>query len=123
PARVRLKVHHYHTLPDGRPLPIAEWQRATGALAVFNAGQFYGDWKYMGLLVSGGQVISAAAHPGFRAALVAGPRLAPRTVRVLDLDREPLRADSLPWNEVAQSFMLFDRDGAVRVRRSDRVAN
>ena len=123
PTRVRLRLHHFRQLPAAQPLPIAEWQRATGALAVFNAGQFYEDWSYMGLLVSGGQVISGTTHPGFRAALVAEPRRGPRTAHVLDLDREPLRPDSLPWNEVAQSFMLFDRDGAVRVRRSDRVAN
>jgi len=41
---------------------------------------------------------------------------------VLDLTRERLDPDSLGWGEVAQSFMLFDRDGKVRVRHSDQVA-
>lgn len=123
PARVRLRVHHFRSLEVESPPSIAEWQHATGALAMFNAGQFYENWSYMGLLVSGGRVISGLAHPGYRAALVAEPRRGPRAARVIDLDQEPLRADSLGWTEVAQSFMLFDRGGAVRVRRSDRVAN
>jgi hypothetical protein len=41
---------------------------------------------------------------------------------VLDLARERLDPDSLAWEEVAQSFMLFDRGGSVRVRQSDQVA-
>jgi phosphodiester glycosidase len=125
PSRVRLRVHHSRPLQAAAPPPpsIAEWERTTGALAMFNAGQFYENWAYMGLLVSGGRVISRSTHPGYRAALVAEPRSGPHTARVIDLDREPLRPDSLPWGEVAQSFMLFDRGGAVRVRRSDRVAN
>jgi hypothetical protein len=41
---------------------------------------------------------------------------------VLDLDRDTLDP-KVGWREVAQSFMLFDRDGESRVRRSDQVAN
>ena len=99
-----------------------EWQRRSGALAVFNAGQYYGDYSYMGLLASGGQVVSRRTHPTFRAALVADPRAGGRAIRVLDLSRERLDPDSLRWGEVAQSFMLFDRGGTVRVRHSDQVA-
>jgi len=54
PERVRLRVHHF-SQAGGRPLDVVEWQRFTGALAVFNAGQFYPDWRYMGLLASDGQ--------------------------------------------------------------------
>jgi hypothetical protein len=41
---------------------------------------------------------------------------------VLDLDRDTLDPRT-GWKEVAQSFMLFDREGGARVRRSDQVAN
>jgi|SRR5439155_20985303 len=123
PARVRLRVRHYSLLPEGRPLNIAQWQAATGALAVFNAGQYYEDYSYMGLLVSDGRVVSRRVHPDFKAALVSVPVAGPPTTRVLDLSREPLDPDSLPWREVAQSFMLFDRSGELRIRRSDRIAN
>jgi uncharacterized protein YigE (DUF2233 family) len=123
PARARVRVHYYGASPAGRPLDAVEWQRITGADAVFNAGQFLPDWTYLGLLVSGGSVISKRKHPTFKAALVAGPRDGGSAARVLDLDLEPLDPAKLEWSEVAQSFMLFDRDGRLRVRSSDKVAN
>jgi uncharacterized protein YigE (DUF2233 family) len=126
PVRVRLRALHYLREPERQPLAISEWMRRTGALAVFNAGQYYPDLSYMGLFVSGGEVVSRRMHPGFRAALVAEPvgrdTLHARRARVLDLARDPLDADRPGWREVAQSFMLFDRDGSPRVRQSDQVA-
>jgi uncharacterized protein YigE (DUF2233 family) len=123
PARVRLRVRHYTGEAEKRPLDIVAWQRRSGALAVFNAGQYYEDYSYMGLLAGGGRWISRRPHPTYGAALVVGPRGGGPRARVLDLTREPLAADSLGWDEVAQSLMLFDRRGTVRVRRSDKVAN
>ncbi len=122
PRLVRLRMHHYTQFDDRLPLDILEWERRTGALAVFNAGQYYPDYSYMGLFVSGGEAISAKLHAGFKAALVADPRSGGPGARVLDLDAHPIRADELPWREVAQSFMLFDDDGHIRVRRSNQVA-
>ena len=122
PERVRLRVHHF-SQAGGRPLDVVEWQRFTGALAVFNAGQFYPDWQYMGLLASGGRWLSRRPHPGYQAALVADRRGPGLGARVLDLSGYSKDPDSLGWNEVAQSFMLFDSTGELRVRKSDRVAN
>lgn len=118
PARVRVRVRYYDRMHPARLLSILEWQKATGALAVFNAGQFYPDFRYMGVLVSGGDTISARQHPGFQAALVARKGRA----AVLDLATTPLAAQG-KWSDVAQSFMLFDKDGGARVKRSDRIAN
>ncbi|HEY2954790.1 MAG TPA: phosphodiester glycosidase family protein [Candidatus Eisenbacteria bacterium] len=123
PARVSVRVHHFGLAPERRPLDVVEWQRVTHADAVFNAGQFLPDWSYMGLLVCGGQVVSSRLHPTFKAALVAGPLDGGSAARVLDLEREPLEPDHLRWREVAQSFMLLDRSGRIRVRQSDKVAN
>src|SRR5262245_56451043 len=123
PARARLRVHYFGASPAGRPLDAVEWQRITGAEAVFNAGQFTPDWTYLGLLVSGGNVISKRNHPTFRAALVAGPRDGSSAARVLDLEHDSLDVAQPQWSEVAQSFMLFDRGGKLRVRSSDKVAN
>jgi hypothetical protein len=123
PSRVRIRVRHFTREPELKPLDILEWQRRSGALAVFNAGQFYGDYAYMGLLASGGEVISRPPHPKFKAALVAGPHGRGAGARVLDLSHTDLDPDTLGWDEVAQSFMLFDRGGIVRVRHTDQVAN
>jgi hypothetical protein len=146
PARATMRVMHYTLTAGKRPLDIVEWQRETGAVAVFNAGQFYPDWSYMGLLVSSGRMVSDDLHPEFKAALVAGPtksreasraresaraRESTRTresagarpIRILDLTLDPLDPRAPGWREVAQSFMLIDRQGAVRVRKTDRVSN
>lgn len=123
PARVRLRVHHYTREPDRKPLNILEWQRRTGALAVFNAGQYYPDLSYMGMLVSGGDVVSGRLHPSYQAALVASPVKGGPQARVLDLADEPLDTSTPAWKEVAQSFMLFDRRGRIRTRKSSQIAN
>jgi hypothetical protein len=123
PASVRLRVLHYSREPDGVPLSIVEWQRRTRALAVFNAGQYYPDLSYMGLLVSDGVRVSKRMHPEFKAALVASPDDGRPVARVLDLDHEPLDPADPGWRDVAQSFMLFDHRGRPRIRKSDVVAN
>ena len=128
PERVQLRVRHYRQSRDlaGRssePPDVVEWQRQTGALAVFNAGQFYPDWSYMGLLASGGHWLSRRAHVGYHAVLVADRPGPGEGAHVLDLASIPTTPESLAWNEVAQSFMLFDSAGTLRVRRSERIAN
>jgi len=122
PARARMRVRHFSRLPADEPPSIVEWQQRTGAIAVFNAGQFYPDWSYMGLLIERGDTVSARLHPGFQAALVARSSAPPRRAAVLDLARDPLPGNG-GWDEVAQSFMLFDRASGLRVRRSSHVAN
>lgn len=126
PERVRLRVHHYTQAQganDLEPPDVVQWQRRTKAIAVFNAGQFYPDWKYMGLLSSRGRWVSRTAHVGYHAVLVADRPGPGEGARVLDLASIPTAPESLTWNEVAQSFMLFDSTGALRVRRSERIAN
>jgi uncharacterized protein YigE (DUF2233 family) len=123
PAKLVFRVRHYTREQDGEALNIVEWQKRHGALAVFNAGQYYPDYSYMGLLVGGGAVISRRPHPEFKAALVASRVPGARSARVLDLDRDPIDPKQTKWSEVAQSFMLFDAQGQQRVRKSDRTAN
>jgi len=121
PRRFRVGVRHFSTGAGEKPPGVLGWLQSSGALAVFNAGQYYPDLSYMGLLVSDGQAISKRRHPEYQAALVAEPAGGGRKARVIDLTDE--RIELPEWREVAQSFMLFDRSGALRVRRTDRVAN
>jgi hypothetical protein len=123
PAKVRISVRHYTRETERRPFSIVEWQQRSGGLAVFNAGQYYPDYSYMGLLVSRGDVISSRPHPDYKAALVASPVNGPPRARVLDLTRESIDPVTSEWREVAQSLMLFDDDGKLRIRKSSQVAN
>ena len=122
PGKYHIRVHHYSKdSPNAAPLSIVEWQKKLGSLAVINAGQYYPGFRYMGILVSGGEVISRRPHPDFKAALVADKDR--MRARVIDLSKEPIDPRRTEWDEVAQSFMLFDQGGEVRVRKSERVAN
>lgn len=123
PERVAIRVRHCSQLADGRPLSIAAWQRADSATAVFNAGQYYPDLSYMGLLMSDGRLLSRKPHPTFQAALVAEHAAGGGGAKVLDLQRHRIDPGAPGWRQVAQSFMLIDEEGAIRVRRSDKVAN
>lgn len=131
PQRYQLRVRHFSQLGLSEPPDIIAWRERTDALAAFNAGQYYPDHAYMGLLVSDGEILSERLHPDFKAALVAEPvgrstrsaATGERAARVLDLESDPLDTRSPEWREVAQSFMLFDRHGRVRVKKSDRIAN
>jgi hypothetical protein len=123
PRRVRLAVRHYTLEPDHTPLTIVEWLRRSGALAVFNAGQYYPDFSYMGLLVCDGHVVSDKIHPRFQAALVASPERGGWGAHVLDLSHVALDPERPGWRQVAQSFMLFDHSGTTRVRKSSQIAN
>ncbi len=118
PSRVRVRVRYYDRMRPPRLLSILEWQRATRAMAVFNAGQYYPDFRYMGLLVCDGDTVSEKPHAGFQAVLAAADGRA----TVLDLAQAQGRVRGR-WTDLAQSFMLFDRTGGLRVRHSDRVAN
>jgi hypothetical protein len=75
------------------------------------------------LLVSDGHVVSRKLHPKYKAALVAGPTSGGAAARVLDLGSERLDPDAPGWNQVAQSFMLFDHAGHLRIRKSNLIAN
>lgn len=123
PELARIGMRHYAREGGRRPPRLDEWMARSGAIAAFNAGQYYPDFAYMGLFVSDGEVVSRRLHPGFRGALVAEPAGdSARRARVIDLERDPLDPARLAWREVAQSFMLFERGGGERVRRSEQVA-
>ena len=126
PERVHVRVRHFRQAEPARglePPDVVQWQRQTRAVAVFNAGQFYPDWSYMGLLRSGGHWLSRRAHVGYHAVLVADRADAGEGAHVIDLAAISATPESLGWNEVAQSFMLFDSTGTLRVNRSERIAN
>jgi len=99
------------------------WRKTTGALAVVNAGQHAADGSYLGLLVQDGRRQGRLAG-NLEALFVAEPNYAslPKA-RVIDLRYTAFDPLASPYRQAAQSLMLLDRFGHIRVRRSPRVAH
>jgi uncharacterized protein YigE (DUF2233 family) len=100
-----------------------EWREKTGALAVVNAGLFTPEKDYLGLLIKDGRKLSrlASRPAGLFVAEPDDPSL-PKA-RVLDMQYTALDTEHLPYRQAAQSIMLLDRFGNIRVRRTAHVAN
>ncbi len=121
PRRLAIKV--LAAPPGEAGYTAGEWRRRTKALAVINAGQYATDQSYLGLLVSNGKVRGRLASR-LEALLLADP-VDPQlpAARVLDLRYTPYDPRSGTYRQAAQSLMLLDRFGQVRVRRSPQVAH
>ncbi|RJX32693.1 MAG: hypothetical protein C4525_09890 [Desulfarculus sp.] len=121
PARFSFRVL---AAPAGQAgLTAGQWRRASGALAVFNAGQYTAERKYLGHLMQDGKTLSRPVpqQDGLFLAEPADESL-PRA-RVIDQRYTAYDPASSPYRQAAQSLMLVDRFGQVRVRRSNRVAH
>jgi phosphodiester glycosidase len=110
--------------PPGEPgLPADGWREKTGALAVFNAGQYTPERFYLGLLVKNGKVLTRMV-PQQDGLFLAEPKDdALPLARVIDQRYTAYDQASSPYRQAAQSLMLADRFGQVRVRRSPKVAH
>lgn len=128
PASWRPALHHALEEPGGGGgLDAAAWQARTRAPVVINAGQYYPDRRPMGLFVKDGRNWGTKLIKAWKAILAADPAPAAGqgvagTV-LLDLDFDAFDASTTPYRVVLQSFMLLDRAGKKRVRRSEWQAN
>ncbi len=109
---------------EREPKDIDEWQKNTGASVIINAGQFYPDRSPMGLFIKQGHNLGTRMVKSWKGILAAEPSgvRAPRAV-ILDLEHDPFNAATTPYRVALQSFMLLDREGKKRVRRSEWHAN
>jgi hypothetical protein len=127
PARFGLEpLSLQNSEENDRVLGISEWARhAPQAAALFNSGQYYSDYRYIGLLIKDGAHLGTGLHPKWKGLLLSGgPRAAgvPSTT-IHDLDEAPFDPNRTPYRHVVQSYMLLGRDGRPRVRRSDNQAS
>ena len=123
PEQYRFSVHYFTHEGLAHPPLIDEWQKRTGHLAVFNAGLFRENFAYLGLLLKDGQSLGSRRHPTWHGLLVAEPTdgTSPKA-RILDLTVDAFREDRPGYREAAQSLMLLDGAGTVRVRHTDKRA-
>jgi len=119
PLRYRISVHYFRNEPLTEPPDIHEWQRRTGHDLVFNAGLFRENFSYLGLLYAQGRPLGGKRHTSWMGLFVAEPTEA-GTARagILDLSIDPFNEQRPSYEEAAQSLMLLDRTGRVRVNPS-----
>jgi uncharacterized protein YigE (DUF2233 family) len=124
PDRYRFTVHYYQQDGFSGPLDIRQWQEQTGHDLVFNAGLFRENYAYLGLLYANGRSLGSKRHATWLGLFVAEPAEDhSRRARVLDLNFDTFDEQRVPYREVAQSLMLLDRTGKVRVRQTGKRAH
>lgn len=124
PDRYRFTVHYYQQDGFPSPLDIRQWQERTGHDLVFNAGLFRENYAYLGLLYGNGRSLGSKRHPTWLGLFVAEPSVdRTRRARVLDLTFDTFDEEHPPYREVAQSLMLLDRTGTIRVRQTGKRAH
>lgn len=129
PSRWRLEPFTSAETPgSSASANIEAWQKRTGATVMFNAGQYYPDKVPMGLFIKQGRNFGSKQIKSWKGLLVSEParvRQGPRHPRatILDLEHDRFSLAASRWRVVIQSFMLLDREGKKRVRRSDWLAN
>src|SRR5688572_10228178 len=124
PDRYRFTVHYYQQDGFSDPLDIHRWQEQTGHDLVFNAGLFRENYAYLGLLYGNGRSLGSKRDATWFGLFVAEPADdRSRHARVLDLTFDTFDEQRVPYREVAQSLMLLDRTGKVRVRQTGKRAH
>jgi uncharacterized protein YigE (DUF2233 family) len=124
PNRYRFTVHYYQQDGFSDPLDIRQWQERTGHDLVFNAGLFRENYAYLGLLYGNGRSLGSKRHAIWLGLFVAEPAEdRSRRARVLDLTFDTFDEQRVPYREVAQSLMLLDRTGKIRVRQTGKRAH
>lgn len=124
PDRYRFTVHYYQQDGLSDPLDIRQWQERTGHDLVFNAGLFRENYAYLGLLYGNGRSLGSKRHVTWLGLFVAEPAgNHSRRARVLDLTYDVFDERQPPYREVAQSLMLLDRTGKIRVRQTGKRAH
>ncbi len=119
PLRYRISVHYFRNEPLQEPPDIHEWQRRTGHDLIFNAGLFRENFTYLGLLYGQGKSMGGKRHASWMGLFVSEP-VEPGLSRatILDLSVDAFDEQRPSYGEAAQSLMLLDRTGKVRVRQS-----
>ncbi len=123
PERFRFSIYQFRDEGLRAPLSIHDWQQRTDAYVLFNAGLFREDYSYLGVLLKEGRSLGGKRHHSWQGVFAAEPTDGKlRKARVLDLAYDGFAEASPLYREAAQSLMLFDRTGKLRVRDSGKRA-
>ena len=123
PERFRFSIYQFRDEGLRAPLSIHDWQQRTDAYVLFNAGLFREDYSYLGVLLKEGRSLGGKRHHSWQGLFAAEPTDGKlRKARVLDLAYDGFVENPPLYREAAQSLMLFDRTGKLRVRDSGKRA-
>jgi hypothetical protein len=123
PVQYRFAVHHFRQSGLDEPPDIHEWRAKTGHDLVFNAGLFRENFAYLGLLFGNGRSLGGKRHRTWLGLFAAEPtEQGTAPARILDLARDSFDDQNPPYREVAQSLMLLDETGKIRVQRTGKQA-
>lgn len=123
PERFRFSIHQFRDEGLRAPISIHDWQQRTDAYVMFNAGLFREDYSYLGVLLKEGRSLGSKKHHSWQGLFAAEPTDGTlRKARVFDLAFDAFTEDPPLYREAAQSLMLFDRMGKLRVRDSGKRA-
>lgn len=124
PALYRFSVHHFAQEGLLHPPTIDEWQKRSSHEIVFNAGLFRENFAYLGLLFKDGKSLGSRRHSIWQGLFVAEPHtpLSLPKAGILDLASDVFHEETPAYLEAAQSLMLLDRKGTIRVRQTGKRA-
>lgn len=124
PALHRFSVHYFAQEGLLHPPTIDEWQKRTRHEILFNAGLFRENFAYLGLLFKDGKSLGSRRHSTWQGLFVAEPQtsLSAPKAGVLDLASDVFHEETPAYLEAAQSLMLLDRKGTIRVRQTGKRA-
>jgi hypothetical protein len=127
PRHFRLAPYHESEEDRWRDSPgdIKAWaKRLPEAPLLINAGQYYPDRRYMGTLRRMGKDLGGPAHQIFKGFWAQDPSPGAAAAVLIDLETA-LPGDAGPeaYGTIIQSYMVLDRLGRVRVKRTERLAS
>ncbi|MDR1546594.1 MAG: phosphodiester glycosidase family protein [Deltaproteobacteria bacterium] len=128
PVFFRLAPYHEDERPEWRrrPTDVEGWfKRLDRPAAVVNGGQYFPDRSAMGLLRRDGRQLTSSRHKVWKGFLVQDPLRPERPAAAL-IDEAASEAGGLSpddYGTVVQSYMMLDRLGQVRVRRTENLAS
>lgn len=123
----KIRVFHSFDYEKTVAKTIEEWQKETSAIVMINGAQYMSDPYYMpcALVICDGLTKGPRANPQVRGMFVAEPKTSgvPRAT-ILDFDYDHFDASTTPYTQGVQHWpILLDRNGKVKVKKSDLQAN
>jgi len=121
PARCRIEPHHEREY--SKEATILEWQDRLHTPVILNAGLYDVNRRHLGTLRRRGKDLGGNRHESWKGVLVTDPRESGLpSVSLLDLSLPEDVELEAKYGTAVQSMMLFDPQGNIRVRQSERIA-